>query len=154
MSSINPVPGGYSILGANQISADLDLSPANGPCVVNAMFPRSAATGANALSACLIWYLPDGTQDFSSVPLHALTPPVAFPAGCFPGRNVTWAVADAGAHRTLTLNVTSTDGTGVDEGWELDISVNLPPGGETNFTVTANQPNANVANVGVVPPPA
>jgi hypothetical protein len=151
MSTVTAVPNGFSILGANSIYADLSLSPANGSCTITSKFPRSAAAGANALSACFIRDLPDGTQEFSSVPLHTTTPPVPFPDGTFTGRSATWAVADQGVNRTLTINVTSTDGTGTGEVWHLDQQVCLPAGGETNFTLVAVAPNASITDVTASP---
>jgi hypothetical protein len=153
MATINPIPGGFSIGGANSITVNLLCSPSAGPASFEVKFPRVAASGTNSMSGSLYREMPDGSTEFSSVALSAPTfVDIPFPDGTFTGRDgSTWSVADSGKWRTLTITVISSDGLGTGEPWQLDLSVCMPPGGLTNFTVASLTPEAVVSNVIATP---
>jgi hypothetical protein len=153
MATVNPIPGGYSVAGANSITVNLLLSPEAGPASFEVRFPRIAASGANSMSGTLYREMPDGSTEFGGVALNTPTMgDIPFPYGTFTGRDGSiWNVADMGKWRTLVITILSSDGLGDAEPWFLDLYVCVPPGGLTNFTVAALTPQAVVT--GVLPAP-
>lgn len=152
MPTVNPINGGFEVLGASSVAASLLLSPANGPTTVVGKFPRTAANAPNSISGLLVFNCSDGTQESLSLALGASTPsPIPFPSTLFSGRSGTWSVVDQGAWRTLSINVGSTDGTGTDDSWSLDFTVCVPGGGVSNFFVVSSTPQGTVSGVEVTP---
>jgi len=152
MSTMTPVPGGFTIAGAHRIVANLVLSPADGKATVKAKFKRAAATGGNSMSASLTRDLSDGSQQFTSLAVSAPTGgDFDIPLGVFPGRKVTWSVSDLGMWRTLTISVDSLDTLGTGEVWHLELCVCVPPDGVTDYDVRATTASATVTSVDVTP---
>lgn len=154
MSTLTPLPGGFTITGAHRIVANLVLSPGDGKATVQAKFKRAAASGGNAMTSSLTRDLPDGSQQFTSFAVSAPTMAnIEIPLGVFTGRKVTYKVVDGPLWRTLTFWVVTTDATGSGEVWHLELCVCVPPDGVTDFEVKAMTAPAVVTSVDVTPGP-
>lgn len=152
MSTLTAVINGFSVVGAHRIIANLSLSPAGTKSVFQAKFLRSIAIGNNSLSGSLTRDLPDGTHQFNSIALNATaTSPLYAPLGVFTGRQVSWTIKDLGVNRTLTVTITSVDGSGTDEAWHLELAANMEDGSAVDIEVKSTPAPAVITSVDVTP---
>ena len=128
---------GFDITGARRIITNMTLfSPDTSKTVTfTAKFDKAAATPPKAMTATLTRELPGGAKQSYSLSVSAKTAAEVFlPGGAFSGRSVGYEVDDT---RTLTVNIRSLDGYGVNEIWHLDLNIIIMPGNTSNFEVRA-----------------